>query len=190
MFRYVLSARRWVSPEYLQVKPKLRVLILGSYSDSALKRLEMLKSFLISKEYLQVCLVKEFNHPSRGSNESQSSYNLRRSEYWIPKADIPIFVFLPKVDNTGVGYELKHLCDCHYDMTWRTIIGICRKPSLRISSLIDGLIQRWSRETQQIFFDTSNQLHEGVRGALTNLLEKLYFPVVNRQSGEWEIYNI
>lgn len=171
----------------MQVKPKLRVLILGSYDDSALRRLEMLKDFLLTKGYLQTCLLKEFRHPTKYSDESQSAYNLRKSEYWIPKADVPTFVFFPDVDNTGVGYELKHLCDNYYDMAWRSIVGINIKPTSKISSLIDGLIQRWSKEIQQIFFNTDNQLQEGVRGALTNLLERLYFRVIYRQKGEWEI---
>lgn len=181
-----MSDRRWVTPQYLQAKPRLRVLILGSYDDSALKRLEMLKDFLLTKRYLQICLVKDFNHPKRYSRETQSAYNLRKSEYWIPKADAPIFVFFPDVDNTGVGYELKHLIDNHYDMAWRSIVGISIKPALRISSLITGLIQRWSEDIQQVFFNTNNQLQDEVRGALTNLLERLYFSVINRQKGEWE----
>jgi hypothetical protein len=182
-----LFTHRWLPLRYLQVKPKIRILILGSYENSALKRLEMLKKFLLTKGYMQTCLVKEFKHPVKHYNEPQPAYNLRKSEYWIPKADIPIFVFFPYVDNTGVGYELKHLCDNHYDMVWRSIVGTSIKPASKISSLICGLILRWSEEIQQVFFNTDNELQEGVRGALTNLLEKLYFHIIDRQVGEWEI---
>lgn len=181
-----MFASRWVVPQYLRVKPKLRVLILGSYEDSALKKLEMLRDFLLTKGYIQTSLVKEFKFPKKYPGESQSAYNLRKSEYWIPKADAPIFVFFPNVDNTGPAYELKHLCDNHFDMAWRSIVGISIKPASKISSLIHGLIQRWSGEIQQVFFNTDNELQEGVRGALTNLLEKLYLLAISRQKGEWE----
>jgi hypothetical protein len=179
-----LSASGWLVPEFLRVKPKLRVLILGSYATSSLKRLGMLKDFLLRNGYLQTHLIKDFKNPPKHSKESQSAYNLRKSEYWIPKADVPIFVFLPNVDNTGV--ELKHLCDNCYDMTWRSILGISIKPYPKISSLINGLIERWSESTQQVFFTTNKELQEGVRGALTNLLERLYFLAILRQRGAWE----
>jgi len=181
-----LYAPGWLAPEFLRVKPKLRVLILGSYATSSLKRLEMLKAFLLRNGYSQTRLIKDFQRPTRQTKESQSVYNLRKSEYWIPKADVPIFVFLPNVDNTGVGYELKHLCDNCYDMTWRSIVGISRKPAPKISSLIDGLIERWSESIQQVFFTTNKQLQKEVRGSLTNLLERLYFHAISRQKGEWE----
>ena len=175
----------WVAPQYLQVKPFLRVLILGSYNDAAIQKLEMLEDYLQTKGYAQTRIVKEFRFPPKNPLESQSAYNLRKSEYWVPKADVLIFVFLPNVDNTGPAYELKHLCDNHFDMAWRSIVGIS-EPTPAISSLIYGLIDRWSGEIQQVFFSTDSKLHEGTRGALTNLLERLYFSAINRQKSEWE----
>jgi hypothetical protein len=178
---------RWVAPEYLHVKPKLRVLILGSYTASSLKRLEKLKKFLLENGYLQTRLIKDFEKPTKNRNESQSAFNLRKSEYWIPRADVPIFVFLPRVKNDGVGFELQYLCHNFSDMTWRSILGISRTSSLKISSLISGLIERWSDTIQQVFFTTNRQLQNEVRGALTNLLERLYQQAINREEGEWEI---
>jgi len=186
MFRCILMPYSWSEPEYLKIKPKLRVLILGSYELSSLERLRTLKGFLMLNGYLQTHLVKDFDYPTRSSGESQASYNLRKSEHWIPLADVAVFVFLPNVDNTGVGYELKHLIDNHYDMTWRSVVGISR-PAPKISSLLGGLIERWSDSIQQVFFSTDTQLAEGVRGALTSLLGRLYFVVINRQPGEWEM---
>jgi hypothetical protein len=187
MFRSLLSPYRWVAPQYLQVKPVLRVLILGSYSNCALKTLEMLRDYLLAKGYAQTRLVKEFGFPRKNSGESRSAYNLRKSEYWIPKADVLVFVFCSNADNTGPAYELKHLCDIYYDMTWRCIVGIS-EPTPAISSLIYGLMDRWSREIQQVFFKTDTELQNGVRGALTNLLERLYFPTITRQETEWEFF--
>jgi hypothetical protein len=187
MFRSLLSSNRWVAPRYLQAKPVLRVLILGSYSTRALKTLEMLRDFLLAKGYVQTRLVKEFRFPKRNSGESRSAYNLRKSEYWIPKADVLVFVFCSNADNTGPAYELKHLIDIHCDMTWRCIVGIS-EPAPSISSLIYGLVDRWSREFQQVFFKTDAVLQEDVKGALTNLLERLYFLTINRQESEWELF--
>ena len=187
MFRPLLSSNRWVAPQYLQAKPILRVLILGSYSSCALKTLEMLRDYLLAKGYAQTRLVKEFGFPKKNPGESKSAYNLRKSEYWIPKADAVVVVFCSSVDNTGPAYELKHLCDIHYDMTWRCIVGLS-EPTPAISSLIYGLVDRWSREIQQVFFKTDAELQSGVRGALTNLLERLHFATINRQRNEWEFF--
>ena len=159
---------------------------MGSYSNCALKTLEMLRAYLLAKGYAQTRLVKEFGFPKKNSGESRSAYNLRKSEYWIPKADALVFVFCSNADNTGPAYELKHLCDIHYDMAWRCIAGISWTAA--ISSLIYGLVDRWSREIQQVFFKTDTELQDGVRGALTNLLERLYFPAINRQKNEWELF--
>lgn len=155
----------WVSPEYLAVKPKLRILILGSYSSDAIIHLEKLKSFLRKNEYSLTCLAKDFDFPKKNPAESSDEHNLRKSEYWIPKSDIPLFVFLPNIDNGGVGYELKHLCDKHSDMAWRSIVCISTSPTLRLSSLFQGLVKRWSRSTQLVYFKNDKRLQTGSRGA-------------------------
>jgi hypothetical protein len=162
-------------------------LILGSYSKCALKTVGTLRDYLQEKGYIQTRLVKEFGFPKKNSREPRSSYNLRKSEYWIPKADALVFVFCSNVDNTGPVVELKHLCDIHYDMAWRCIVGISglKRP---VSSLVRGLVNRWSPEIQQVFFKTEDELQNGVRGALTNLLERLYFSTINRPESEWEAF--
>lgn len=171
------------------MKPKLHILILGSYNPSAIKRLEMLKGFLRKNEYLMTCLVKDFNFPAKQQNESDPEYNLRKSEYWIPKSDVPVFVFLPKVDNSGVGYELKHLCDNHFDMAWRSVVCISTAPTLKLSSLFDGLIKRWSKSIQLVYFKNDKELQNGSRGALTVLLERLYYSTIDRKGAEWEMFS-
>lgn len=173
---------------YLTVKPKLHILILGSYDPLAIKHLETLKAFLRQNGYLMTCLVQDFNFPKKQPNESDPDYNLRKSEYWIPRSDVPIFVFLPEVDNGGVGYELKHLCDKYFDMAWRSIVGISTAPKLKISSLLKGLINRWSKSFQIVYFRKDETLQKGCRGALTNLLERLFYSAIDRRSGEWEMY--
>jgi hypothetical protein len=183
-----LSSSAWEQPFYLRAKPKLHVLILGCYKSSAVKHLERLRDFLRENEYLIACLVKDFNYPRKLPTESDPSYNLRKSEHWIPESDIPIFVFLSKVDNTGVGYELKHLLDNFSDMAWRSIVCIDTSLGLKISSLLKGLIQRWSPSIQIIYFADDMELQSGSRGALTNLLERLLQRVIERKDGKWEMY--
>jgi hypothetical protein len=180
----------WGQPLYLTAKPRLRVLILGSYAESVCKHLEELRDFLKSNGYVLSYLVKDFGFPEKQPNELDSKYNLRKSEYWIPKSDVPIFVFMPNVDNTGVGYELTYLLNNHIDMAWRSVVGISQSPALNISSLLDGLIQRWSRSVQLVYFEDYRQLQIGSRGALTNLLERLYYSVIRRQSSEWEMFAV
>lgn len=182
-----MPAGYWTNTGYLQIKPKLRVLILGSYESSAIKRLESLKDFLLTKKYLQTALIKDFNQPARKNGESKKAFNLRKSEYWLPEADVPIFVFFQGADNSGVSIELKHLIDVYYDMVWRSIVATNNKPSEHpVSSLIGGIIDRWSTEIQHVPFENDNILLSDVKGALKNLLEKLYFSVIYRPPSLWE----
>lgn len=125
--------------------------------------------------------------PEQNDSESAADYALRKSEYWLPRADIPIFIFLPSVDNTGVAYEFQHLVNHHHDMMWRSIVATSRNPRSNISSLLEGLINRWSQPLSQVYFKNQKELCEGVRGTLTGLLGTLFRYVENRGIEEWEM---
>jgi len=111
-----MSAVDWTAPEYLKAKPKMRILILGSYECSVKTDLRRIKNFLIDKGYNQTRLIEDFTNPVIGPTEEMATYNKRKSEYWLPKADVAIFIFLEKVNNDGVEYEFKHVDAHHSDM--------------------------------------------------------------------------
>jgi hypothetical protein len=182
-----LSSENWKTAGYLEVKPKLHILLLGSYDKKVMNRLQRLEDFLLSKNYLNTALVCDFDHPKRNIDESKKLYNLRKSEYWLPEADIPVFVFFQGVDNSGVSIELKHMIDTYPDMSWRSIVAINDKPSEKpVSSLVGGITVRWKRQIQTIFFKNDDVLKTNVKGALTNILEPLYFQVIGRCPSLWE----
>ena len=163
------------------------MLILGSYEDSALQKLEELRNFLIGKEYYQTCLVFDFQVPEKDESESPADYALRKSEYWLSRADVPVFIFLPEVDNTGVGYEFQHVVNNHPDMMWRSIVAISKKPRANISRLLTGVVHRWSQQLNQVHFGNQKELCEEVRGTLTSLLGPLFRIVEKRGLEEWEM---
>jgi len=182
-----MSTGKWTAPEYLRAKPKIRILVLGSYDDSAVTNLEGIKEFLIAKGYGNTRLVRDFRNPLRGESEPTSDYNLRKSEYWLPMADIAVFVFLPNVDNDGVEYELKHTVDIYSDMMWRSIIAWSSNPPPKVTSLIEGLVNRWQESTNLVFFGTFEKLCDEIFGVLTGILERMYYNVISRSDGEWEM---
>jgi hypothetical protein len=182
-----MSLDVWTAPEYLKAKPKIRLLLLGSYEVSAEADLQRVKDFLIAKGYSQTHLVADFTNPPRNEREENPDYNLRKSESWLPRADIAIFVFLKNVNNDGVGYELTHVIDNYPDMMWRSIIGWSTNPRPNVSSLIEGLVNRWKKSTNVVFFGTLDKLCEEILGVLTGMLERLYYRVKSRTEGEWEL---
>lgn len=185
-----MSAARWVAAEYLIAKPKMRILILGSYETSAATTLNEIKDFLIAKGYGQTRLIADFTNPVRGTIEPEADYNKRKSEYWLPKADVAIFIFLENVNNDGVEYEFKHVDAHHSDMMWRSIICWSTNPRPNVSSLIEGLFNTWNDTANVVFFGKINKLCEEVFGTITgNLLKKMYYRVFNRENGEWELYS-
>ena len=59
--------------------------------------------------------------------EPADQYNLRKSKYWMRRADILVFVFFPGVDNASVGIELQYAVDNVPGSTWRTILALLRE---------------------------------------------------------------
>jgi hypothetical protein len=176
-----------MSTGYLQAKPMLRILILGSYDKTAEEELYRIKKFLIGKGYVQTRLVEDFKNPLKEDNEIQSDYNLRKTEHWLPEADVGIFVFFPLVNNDGVELEFKHVNDFYLDMIWRSIIGWSQNPRPKVSSLMNGLVNRWNEIANIVFFENIADLNQEIYGVLIGILEKLYFRVIFRGKGEWEL---
>ena len=85
----------WSPPEHLAAKPKIRVLILGSYEGEAFDKLERLRNYLIGKGYHQTCIVYDFEEPEQNDSETAEAFALRKSEYWISRADDPVWGFQP-----------------------------------------------------------------------------------------------
>lgn len=178
---------KWVAPEYLAIKPKLRILILGDYKPSCLNRLKALRDHLIRRGYSQSRLVLDFSSPARTAEETEEHYNLRKSRYWISRADIFVFLFFAGAKNQGTVYELKEVIDRSPDKVWRSIVGISAKPAASLSSLIRGELEVYRGVNYQYFFTTRKDLCEGVEGQLPNFLERLYPEITARPLGEWEL---
>lgn len=183
-----MSVIDWSNIDSLNAKPKIRILILGSYDTSALPILRSIKDFIIGKGYVNTKLVMDFNNPTRRANETDAEYNLKRTEFWLPKADVALFVFLKsEFNSSGVGFELQHIIDHHPDMMWRSIVAWSQNPRPNVTTLVEGLVDRWKKSTNVIFFGSVNRLCDEIFGTLTSILGLFKNTVKTRGNEEWEL---
>jgi hypothetical protein len=179
------QAGGWTTlPECLSIFPKIRLLELGSYAPSRIGRVKAVRDALIKDENLSnTRLVADFDTPLRNTGEGDGEYNLRKSEYWIPKADVLLFVFLGQ--DTGVMYELTFALDKIPGASSRTIIAYDRNE--HITSLLAGLTSRYSREISEVSFEKIENLCEQVAGTIASISSIIYYDVSYRPLGEWDL---
>jgi hypothetical protein len=103
--------------DYLQMKKRLKILILGSYKalppnpvDKAVQRLEELRKCLINKGFEQTMLARDFTDAEMYSSDLDEHYTLKSRKLIEEWADVPIFVFFKEADNQGVGAEITYAC--------------------------------------------------------------------------------
>jgi len=186
LFETTISLSKWrVPPEYLTILPNIRVLILGSYSSPFLSRLESIRDEIIDRGISNAKLVKDFKVPAQQPNERLQAYNLRKSEYWIDRADIMIFVFFDGTDNASVGIELRTTLN-NPGNAWRTLLAHTETTR----SLVVGLGIRYQPDLSLIPFSNDEDIVEQAEGNVIRLLERFYSLIYQRQSGEWEFFSI
>jgi hypothetical protein len=155
-----LSRNRETPPSILDLKSKLLLIILGSFDNGAIIKLRSLKECLIQKGYSKCKLVSDYKYPIKRRNETVDEYNLRKSIWWLAKADACIFVFLYGFKNDGVIVEFKHTCDHLVNQLESSLLAIENKAWKSTTSLIRGtaanqikfgrLNQRFFRNEQQL----------------------------------------
>jgi hypothetical protein len=181
---------RWLGgPETITVIPRAHVLILGSYTDSALRRLRACRDYLIDEEHaIYSRLVMDFATPQKTASQSDAEYNEWRSRYWIEHADIVVCIFVSRADQ-GLTHELDYMLSRVEGIASRTVIAISRSAYPTISSLVKSQFSDYLRELTFVGFKSRKELHDGLSGALYNLcdLTSMHMRVTNRPVvGEWE----
>jgi hypothetical protein len=178
-------AGAWTTvPEYLSIFPRIRLLELGSYAPQKMDTVKAVRDALIQNENLaNARIVADFDSPISRKGETNGEYNLRKSEYWIPHADILLFLFLGQ--DTGVMYELIFAL---YKIPWasnRTIVAYDRNE--HVTSLLAGLTSKYSRQISEISFEKIEDLCEPVAGVVAAISRIIYSDVIYRPLGEWEL---
>ena len=177
----------WATPpEYLSILPRIRVLLMGSFHPNFLPRLESIKKGLIQSGIANCRITRDFDFPDRLPDEPEDSYNLRKSEYWIRRADVFIFVFFDGVDNSSVAIELNTTLSTMPGNAWRTILAYQEN----VPSLVSGLGIRFQPEISVIAFSSDLELQQQIVGNIIRLLERFYLSVYNRPDGEWEYSSV
>ena len=172
---------RWTAPqEYLTILPKIRVLLLGSFAPKV--KLESIRDGLKQKGITNCQTTKNFNSPLQTEGEPEHLYNLRKSEYWLRRADVFVFVFFKGVDNASVGIELEKTLSQMPGNAWRTILAYEESAP----SLVRALGIRFSPDISVVPFSDDVELQKQVCGNIIRMLERFYSSVLIRPIGEWE----
>ena len=144
----------------LRFKSKLLLTIYGSYDKQGLLRLNELRNCLTKKGYTKTALVLERPYPTKNAKEDNDQYFLRKSIYWLENSDACIFVFFNDLNNEGVVFELKHVCDRLEDKLSTCLVVIESRKARFSTSLIRGTITNLmlQRKMNRRFFDNDAQL--------------------------------
>jgi hypothetical protein len=161
-------------------RKKLFVVIFGAYKpEQAKQRLLALRDCLREKGYPCTYLVEDLTEPAREPQETDEAFILRKSEYWLERCDIGFLVFFCEGNNTGVGQELRHLCNILIDRIWRQTVLIEKR--CYGSMLISGLLERYDPLLGQAFFVSDRDLCALAYGRFPDYIRKLYYNIRDRQ---------
>ena len=182
LIKVTINLHSWRGvPEYLTLLPIIRVLILGSYRSQYLNRLEAIRNELIGKGIINARLVKDFKVPVKYPGEPNPIYNLRKSEYWIDRADILLFIYFNNTDNASVGVELTTTL-INPGNAWRINLAYTDKTA----SLVVGLGMRHQPDISLIHYSEDIDIVTQCRGNIIGLLARFFRSVYQRPVGEWE----
>ncbi|GAJ24080.1 unnamed protein product, partial [marine sediment metagenome] len=126
-------------------------------------------------------LVKDFNIPTQMPNEPDGLFYLRKSEYWIDRADILLFIFFSGTDNASVGIELQTTL-ANPGNAWRSLLAYAEDTP----SLVVGLGTRHQPDLSLIPFSNDLDIIKQGKGNIVRLLGSFYRSLYQRPSGEWE----
>jgi len=161
--------------------PIIRVLILGSYRQQYKSRLESIRDELIERGIHNTRLVSDFMVPTQETGEPNQVYNLRKSEYWIDRADILIFIFFDGTDNASVGVEITTTL-INPSNAWRINLAYTESTS----SLVVGLGIRHQPDVSLIHYSDDADIVKQSKGNIIRLLGRFYRSLYQRHIGEWE----
>lgn len=166
----------------LELKDRLLLTIFGSYDKNALGKLRKLKQCLVQKGYTKSRLASDYSFPRKKKSEDKDQYFRRKSIYWLENSDACIFVFLHGVNNEGVGFELKHVCD-HLESKLETcLVTIEAKCSRYSTSLIRGTVTSLVQQQKlnRRFFKNESQLCKFCCSVAIGFLKKRRFYLLER----------
>lgn len=170
------------APEYIEIMPKIHVLILGAFRDGCIERLRSVRNALIEYGFTNSRISLDFNFPQKFERERNEAYNLRVSEYWLQRSDVQIFIFFDGTDNASIGIELSmHLY--HPGNSWSTIVGVYEN----CPSLVAGLAFRFEPALTLFYHLKDADIISQCNGSIMSRLSQYYGITRERHLGQWEI---
>lgn len=161
--------------EYELAKSKLCILIFGPYDSEQF--LQIFRKDLKQHGYAGANIVKDLSYPRRGPEEAEDVFSLRKSEYWVKRADVGFIVLLKDAKNDGVEQELRYLIDSFKDRIWR--FNVLLEKDIWLSSLVTGLIENWTPHLTQCY-SKRGEFSKFAQGRLNNYVRKLYNEIEKR----------
>ena len=133
----------------------------------------------------------EIIHGRQEDEEEEEHYNLRKSKFWLSKADVCIWLFFGRGYDNGVGVELGYANGSSSDILSNSIFAFRESEWNEITSLIRGCVQHYDSTATVVQYDSTKDLLEQCRGAIEALLDKLVadYNIRNRRINLWEYHN-
>lgn len=154
-------------------KPRLRVLILGSYTAhvpnaECEKRLVSLRHYLQSVGYANAKLALDFSDEPKYDENLSVHSELKSKEKIESWAHGLIFVFLKDCNNDGVSSELTFVDD-NLPNLFHSVV-VLEEKGTHVSSMINGPIARHEIEVNE--FESDEDLKAFAQTACTKILRR------------------
>lgn len=165
----------------LEVKDRLRVVILGPYRPSvAKKKLIWLRNQLIRNGYSKAALVEDLDYRPRKSDEDPDMYFTEKSNYYIEHySDVLFFVFLCNGDLSGLTRELSYVCYRVPDRIKKCVVFFQQRCYEKISTQIRGIVKGFLKMSQRFFKDRQALLDDASASCFEYLFT-LYNEIMTR----------
>jgi hypothetical protein len=159
-------------------------LILGTFRNSCLNRLKLIRNALIDYGLTNSRISLDFDFPVQAEHERPEIYNLRASEYWLQRSDVQLFIFFKGPDNASIGIELAtHLYNPRN--SWSTIVGVYED----CPSLVAGLALRFEPSLTLFSHSNDDEIISQSEGQILSRLSQYYGMTRERQVGQREIHS-
>ena len=135
-------------------KEELIVVIFGPYKEGGHVRLESLRDSLRDAGYTNSNLVDELDDPPNSTNLDEDVFATTKSEWWVHRFDVALFVFYKNIPHGSVTVEVKELVDNVPQKIKCSTFFI--EEQTELETLEKGTIKKYKREIS--YFDNDDDL--------------------------------
>lgn len=150
------------------LKNKAKIVIFGPYGKGGRDRLELLKEFLRTSKFSKADTVVRLPAPpgiNRQRIGDDDIYFTKKSQYYVKKFEIGLFVFFKDISHESVTVEVKELVD-KYPEKIKCASFMAQEDKSSLATLERGTLKNYNRDIG--IFNNCNDLNELAEKACTN----------------------